>query len=66
MADLFKNAFTGKAYKTRDGRKVFYLGVEKVVCFWIGDDYIHVTKEGKDTFHLFLKSGNDIISEWEE
>lgn len=77
MKNIFKDAFFGKAYKTRDGRKVIYCGTfendslfnTKVVINTDVDqtsDYIDFrwyTQEGKSSI---ADSPDDIVSEWEE
>lgn len=67
--NIFENAFFGKAYKTRDGRKVIFLRT------FVGHGYNHyvstgdleysVREDGKVDKHLYPYE-EDIVSEWEE
>lgn len=69
MANIFENAFFGKVYKTRDGRKAIYLGsfyddkhfphkiaVENCGTYGYPDDGTYIKE------HDYL----DIVSEWSE
>lgn len=69
--NIFKNAYLGKAYRTRDNRKVVYWCIEEdekwdgaIVCI-TDDSSIHYNEDGTDYFAYGEPSGNDIIEEWE-
>lgn len=71
MNDIFKNVYFGKAYRTRDNRKVVYWCRENdeklngtVVCI-TDDSTIHYNEDGTDYFAYGEPSCNDIIGEWE-
>lgn len=69
MKNIFENAYFGKAYRTRDGRKATYLrrnelsnhilslGFKEVVIDW---------ESGKELNGIPGDSPFDIISEWQE
>lgn len=61
MENIFENAYFGKPYKTRDGRKAVYLGDN--TC-WIegGDTEIGYSRNG--LFVDIQEHGIDIVSEW--
>lgn len=76
MNNIFKNAYFGKPYKTRDGRKAVYSHCidNKIYLmyphYYINNDstyvnYEYVDKKGYsyDNQHL---SDDDIVSEWQE
>ena len=69
MNNIFENAYFGKAYKTRDGRKAIYYhsrpdstheliveGCSPVIIYWSNGETIHTISNK----HL------DIVSEWQE
>lgn len=65
MNNIFENAYFGKAYKTRDGRKViFYMATKLGAC-------LLSEKFGLQLYHFdgtsFMKcSKSDIVSEWQK
>ena len=71
MKNIFENAYFGKAYKTRSGRKAIYL-------FGSGGGAYCVTEEFKNTIRYFALDGvpydfefsryrgEDIVCEWQE
>lgn len=70
MKNIFENAYFGKAYKTRDGRKALYQqkDIDKPGSYvWI-DDIDGIFYIGVDGFYLDnnKESKWDIVSEWEE
>ena len=54
MNNMFKNAYFGKVYKTRDGRKAIYISQESVYPFR------HALSLQLDNYQA------DIVSEWQE
>lgn len=69
--NIFKNAYFGKAYKTRDGRKALYVGK----AYGLGIYVYLLVIEGSDDLDEFAQDGSfnvgsehpfDIISEWQE
>lgn len=73
MNNIFENAYFGKAYKTRDGRKAIFhnrklsrlLGKEvfNLICEKL-DREICCFQDGKE--NPLVESEIDIVSEWEE
>lgn len=69
MESIFKNAYFGKAYRTRDGRKAIFLrtfvahGYNHYVS--TGDLEYAVRENGKVNKHLYPYE-EDIVSEWQE
>ena len=70
MENIFENAYFGKAYKTRDGRKARFV-------INMGGNYGHPYRlviEGSDHFFNYDRDGrmanverdSDIVSEWQE
>lgn len=81
MENTFKDAYFGKSYKTRDGRKAIYLFVrnmyEENKNYFSKDDIWHILIiEGKHSYTPYYANGSviglsddcedDIVSEWEE
>lgn len=72
MNNLFKNAYFSKPYKTRDGRKAIYIGesaIDKgaVLIVYEGSTSTHrIMKDGHYWATPNVKSGIDIVSEWED
>ena len=70
--NIFKNAYFGKAYKTRDGRKAIYISRESVYPFRHalslgGVSYAIYKDNGK--YDMLVQLDNyqaDIVSEWQE
>lgn len=69
MKNIFKNAYFGKPYKTRDGRKAIFLRREENPNYYmllVKSDFdfkrIVVYFNGKH----FYKKYNDIVSEYKE
>ena len=70
--NMFKNAYFGKAYKTRDGRKAIYISQESVYPFRHalslgGVSYAMYNDNGK--YDMLVQLDNyqaDIVSEWQE
>lgn len=69
MNNIFENAYFGKTYKTRDGRKAIYLRMFIYNGFHyllsIGDREFTVNEQGKVDKNLY-PCGVDIVSEWHE
>lgn len=72
MKNIFENAYFGKPYKTRDGRKAIYLGNSHKKY---GEDEIITILDGNLSFHIVELNGlckslctcpSDIVSEWQE
>lgn len=64
---MFENAYFGKAYKTRDGRKALYIQYDNVMdkhCFLPEDD--RFTYCFDDGMVSESETCVDIISEWQE
>lgn len=72
MKNIFENAYFGKPYKTRDGRKAIYIKDSQY-----DDGLVCVVYEDIASIHRVMKSGHywansnvetddDIISEWQE
>lgn len=72
MKNIFENAYFGKAYKTRDGRKAIYIKE----CFFCSTDVL-LSYEGSSALHRVTENGqywatpnsnspDDIVSEWHE
>lgn len=76
MDNIFKNAYFGKLYKTRDGRKAIYLSKGKISIFsTIHRLAIEPTKfSNVESIGKYDDAGNcsngfydcDIVSEWQE
>lgn len=69
MENMFENAYFGRSYKTRDGRKTIYLGESEYFELAVsdGDDYYYTLNynfKGEPIEHL--SSNDDIVSEWQE
>lgn len=74
MENIFENAYFGKPYKTRDGRKALYLKKYKhgEICNELVVEYKDITEGRK--FYLYKDDGSfyhrecdeDIVSEWKE
>lgn len=64
MSNIFENAYFGKMYKTRDGRKAIY--IQEDCCIVEGNiDAFSYFDDGH--FSIPLKEcGIDIVSEWQE
>lgn len=64
MENVFKDAYFGKAYKTRDGRKAIY----RICCLnhhlFTETDIFQCNDEGYVTGTIIPVSNLDIISEW--
>lgn len=64
MEDIFKNAYFGKAYRTRDGKKAIYLYGDR--CWIEGDsDWSQYYSKG-NWFMSGEPNKRDIVSEWQE
>lgn len=67
MNNIFENAYFGKQYKTRDGRKALLLQVNNCAVLAVQFDSEAITNDyklcGK---HLHGCDNLDIISEWKE
>lgn len=64
MNNIFENAYFGKAYKTRDGRKAIY--IQEDCCIVEGNiDTFSYFDDGHYSISL-KKCGIDIVSEWTE
>lgn len=69
MNDIFKNAYFGKPYKTRDGRKAIF-----IVDMGNYNFPYRLVIDGNDSFSNYNEYGrmystelpNDIVSEWQE
>lgn len=66
--NIFENAYFGKAYKTRDGRKAVYLKCsEEIHRLILEDSSIIWSKNDGKTYNGILESScYDIVSEWQE
>lgn len=72
--DIFKNAFLGKAYKTRDGRKAIYCESNENSSHTVihrlmskgpfGLRFVNTLSNGN--IFPFRMDKNDIVSEWKE
>ena len=69
MKNIFENAYFGKAYKTRDGRKALFMEHN------LYDEYVLVVQDHKgyyceiikgETGRYFEEDPTDIVSEWQE
>lgn len=67
MTNIFENAYFGKAYKTRDGRKAIYT-IASCGSHWLVIQDTSFTWEYNDNGKLVSDIGNimDIVSEWQE
>lgn len=68
MKNIFENAYFGKAYKTRDGRKALFSRKDgDTFDLETEDSYNPVRSDGS---FLYTKEGyesnSDIVSEWQE
>lgn len=78
MENIFENAYFGKPYKTRDGRKALYLdsfyrltGEKHVLAIeHMEDNLLYVFSDGMyepvGAIDDRKENNNDIISEWQE
>lgn len=68
MVNIFENAYFGKAYKTRDGRKAIYL--RNFICngiyHFVSTGDIEFTVNDKGNVDKIYQFGADIVSEWKE
>lgn len=55
--DIFRNAYFGKAYKTRDGRKAIFLDSYKVRIFGKDEPCIKCVIQDEDSFFFFEPDG---------
>ena len=63
MNNIFENAYFGKMYKTRDGRKAVY--IQEDCCIVEGNiDTFSYFDDGH--YSIYLESDIDIVSEWQE
>lgn len=67
MKNIFKNAYFGKQYKTRDGRKAIYT-IMSCDSHWLAIQDTSFTWEYNDNGELITGIDNamNIISEWDE
>lgn len=61
--DIFKNAYFGKLYKTRDGRKAIYIGGHRCVIENNNNCFFSFRSNG---MHEGYATGTDIVSDWQE
>lgn len=72
MGNIFENAYFGKPYKTRDGRKAIYIGesmVDKGAVQLLHEGLLSIYKvmrNGQFWAIPNIESFNDIVSEWQE
>lgn len=65
MENIFKNAYFGKPYKTRDGRKAIFWHSKEGFNFFLLDKGIHIyNNNGVSTYSP--ENYIDIVSEWQE
>lgn len=69
MNNIFENAYFGKTYKTKDGRKAIYVNAKYSPC----DDRIYLILEGDKSVTEYRPNGEgiyvvcqDIVSEWKK
>lgn len=67
MENIFENAYFGKLYKTRDGRKAIYT-IMSCDSHWLAIQDTSFTCEYNNQGKLVSNIGNvmDIVSEWQE
>lgn len=73
MKNIFENAYLGKAYKTRDGRKVIFYNHHSASAREHAK-YVTMILEGQESIYRWYYDGTaldyqehlDIVSEWEE
>lgn len=72
MKNIFENAYFGKAYKTRDGRKAIYGGnnnsrLHSLMFQTKDDEDVFLGLYNSDGLYVMAKNANhlDIVSEWE-
>lgn len=65
MENIFKNAYFGKAYKMRDGRKAIYIyyGADSIFPFI---DRHHIIIEGTPHITTSQSDSGEVVSEWSE
>lgn len=72
MENIFKNAYFGKAYRTRNGKKAIYLGYTNNsiyhICFIEDESNKTLYFNNGDAWGHQRKGNNvdDIVSEWQE
>lgn len=73
MGDMFKNAYFGKAYKTRNGRKIIYIHsskdkITKTIYhkLLLENDGFLVRLYDSNGNNLSMNSKFDVVSEWTE
>lgn len=69
MTNIFENAYFGKAYKTRDGRKAIYIGndtyaKEHILC--LEGNFLNYNYYENGKCKAYPNDSTDIISEWQE
>lgn len=65
MNNIFENAYFGKSYKTRDGRKARYCG-KQASMFELELDGIIIDYFSDGSFYTAGESPLDIVSKWQE
>lgn len=63
MNNIFENAYFGKPYKTRDGRKALYIGNNTCIIVKETNPKIYFDD---GAFSMIAECRFDIISEWQE
>lgn len=63
MKKIFEDAYFGKVYKTRDGRKAIYVGGYRCV---IETDTNHLFRFRSNGMYEGWSTSLDIVSEWQE
>lgn len=73
MENMFENAYIGKAYRTRDGRKAIFYNHHDAFARE-GAKYVTMILEGEESIYRWRYNGTahdyqehlDIVSEWQE
>lgn len=74
MENIFKNAYFGKAYKTKEGKKALYIGVDDYspIHLLFVDDWFNIYDYNNEGFALdddstpMSECNLNIVSEWSE
>lgn len=70
MKNIFENAYFGKLYKARDGRKAIYVresAIDLNAILMVYENSVSLYRIQKDgRYWANMESDNDIVSEWEE
>lgn len=64
MNNIFKNAYFGKAYRTRDNHKAIYINAINGIKLQTDDNRVLINALDGKSLGMFQE--DDIVSEWQE